>query len=155
MQSKNLSCFDLILEINKVSRESHDVAAVVLVGGWAVGPPRFIPVQTKGLIGSLFLSLSIIGCRYANNQLQTDVWSPAAFSLHPAFCNSRLAVRVGHHYPPLVLTYLNSGKIDLIGFEKCKFVKQQHEDFLCQKSEKKKDGEVQRFKRRRWCGKNV
>ena len=37
MQSKNLSCFDLILEIKKVSRESHDVAAVVPVGGRAVG----------------------------------------------------------------------------------------------------------------------
>ena len=110
---------------------------------------------TKGplLIGSLYLSLSIIGCVYANNQLQTDVWSPAAGSLHPGFCNSRLAVRVGQPYPPLVLTYFNSGKIDLIGFEKCQFVKQQQEDFFCQKSEKK-DGEVQRFKRRRWCGNN-
>ena len=37
MQSKNLSCFDLILEIKKVSRESHDVAALVPVGGRAVG----------------------------------------------------------------------------------------------------------------------
>ena len=86
-------------------------------GQWAKGPL---------LIGSLYLSLSIIGCVYANNQLQTDVWSPAAGSLHPGFCNSRLAFRVGQPYPPLVLTYFNSGKIDLIGFEKCQFVKQQH-----------------------------